>query len=345
MLEQNESFELAWEDCGPRKPGLTRVSDVTARQVSWLSYPFIPLGKISMIEGDPGLGKSQVSLSLATAVSTGSESAFPGLRLPEPSNVLIFCNEDGLEDTIKPRLVALKADQSRIHVFDASMQMEGGIETETEIGTYVNEVKPKLIIIDPITAYFSSKVDFNRANQVRKVLHKLSELAQKNDLAVVLIRHLSKGAKVKAVYQGLGSIDFTAACRSVMLVGADPEDRTNRAMVHIKCNLAPLADSQGFRVDDGFLAWTGPSSLSAARIAGTDLRESSQLDQAKDWLNEFLSEGPKLHSDIRSAANDAGISYRTLERAKKALSVQSERLTKGSYWSLPTLRFDQDRQT
>ena len=318
---------------------LRLMADIKAEAVSWLWKPFIPIGKVTLLEGDPGIGKSWVSLAIATAVSLGK--GLPGQEVREPADVVLASAEDGLGDTIRPRLDAMGADVSRIYAIDGALTLDDSGFALLE--TYLERVSPALLIIDPLVAFMGAEVDIHRANETRAVMARLARLAEKHDIAILAVRHLTKGNMSKAIYRGLGSIDITAACRSVLMAGSDPDNPQNRALVHIKSNLAPTGASIGYELKDGGFFWTGESNLTAAQILAADNSTgASELDEAIEFLKKELAKGPVLAKDVYRDAQDMGIAKRTLERAKSQAGIiarrQGEKGKRGSgvwYWQLP----------
>ena len=315
---------------------VVRLSDVQAEKVQWLWYPYIPLGKLTLLEGDPGLGKSWLTLALAASVSTGA--GLPGTDKLKPATALLLSAEDGLADTIKPRLAALEANCESIFALNKplALAVADGFE---ELERYVRQYQPKLVIIDPLFAYTGEKVDIHRANEARAITARLSKVAESHRCAIVALRHLRKSESSKAAYRGIGSIDFYAACRSVLLVGSDPGDSFKRVVVHTKHNLTPPGDSLGFCIDQGRFYWTGTSDATAGQVLAADSEEDrSDLDEAKSFLQEVLGSGPKDYQALMRQAKKAGISERTLRRAKRALgaiSEKSERKDGPWCWTLP----------
>ena len=237
---------------------LIKMSDVEPTKVEWLWYPYIPYGKITIIQGDPGEGKTTLILNLAALLSKGE-------KLPEseeksdPINIIYQTAEDGLSDTVKPRLIAAKADDERITVIDES-KLELSL-TDERLEQAIIETKAKLVILDPLQAYIGANVDMHRANEIRPVMKHLAEVAQRQQCAVVLIGHLNKAMGMKSSYRGLGSIDIPASARSVLLVGRIKDNPTVRVMAQIKSSLAPegepiafeLNKETGFRTEINFL--------------------------------------------------------------------------------------------
>ncbi len=334
-VAQLEKLADACPDYQPSDSGvkLRCMADVQPEAVSWLWNPYIPKGKLTLLEGDPGVGKSWVSLGIATAVSLGK--GLPGQEPSAPANnVVIASAEDGLGDTIRPRLDAMGGDVPRIFAIDGALTLDekGFVLLES----YLERVRPTLLIIDPLVAYLGASVDIHRANETRAVMSQLARLAEQFDVAILAVRHLTKGGQLKAIYRGLGSIDFTAACRSVLLAGCDAENPQNRALVHIKSNLAPVGPSIGYELREGGFYWTGESTLTAAQIlAADDGAAASELDEAIAFLKDELANGSVRAKDIYQAAQDTGIAKRTLERAKVKLQAKSRKIGDTWFWHLP----------
>ncbi len=326
-------------------PELIRMDTIEAEEVSWLWPGLIPKGKLTMMEGDPGCGKTWLSLCLAATVSNGAflpnQETGKVDHVVEPAEVLYMTAEDGIADTIKPRLDAVGAVDERIHLLEGVRDEKGrlnpvSLENMEPIEEAVETVKPALIIIDPIQGYLGGKTDMYRANEVRPLLASLGKLAERHGCAVVCIRHLTKGNSPKAVYRGMGSIDFAAAARSILLVGRDPDDQNKRAVIQTKNSLAEMSNAVGFTLERGEFLWTGQSDLTAARMFKNepDDEERSTLADAKEFLEQELSDGPVESATLKKAAQEQGISYATLRRAKDNMKIESVKTGgKGAKWA------------
>lgn len=317
------------------------LANVRAQRVKWLWYPYIPLGKVTLIDGDPGLGKSWVGLAIASACSNGD--ALPGGSVPTRARTLILSAEDGLGDTIRPRLDALGADLTMIDALDDALTFdERGL---ARLDRTVADLKPTLIVVDPLFAYTGKDLDMHRANEIRPVMRALAGLAETHHCAIVLIRHLTKGGRDKAIYRGLGSIDVTAACRSVLLVGADPDDHETRVLTQIKSNLAAFGPTLTYRITDGRFEWTGTSTLTAAQMLAEDdpNHDDEPINEAIDFLQSTLATGGVPFNELkRLAAGVGSFSIKTLRRAKKRLTVESRPIRSdgelvGWKWQLPRI--------
>ncbi len=334
-------------------PEIVRLSDVLPEEVRFLWMPYIPIGKITMAQGDAGLGKSWFTLVLTSSETTGSPH--PGMHGPkrEPRNVVILSGEDGLADTIRRRLDAVGADPSRVYAItaksttnDAGEKQEASI-TLSDIETLervVETYKPSLVIVDTLTEYLGSNVDMHRSNETRPVLSKLAKMAARHELAVIIVHHLNKSSMQKALYRGAGSYDFVAVARSVLLIAEDPNDPNLRVLAHVKSNLAPLGPSLGFKLEEGKFWWLGQHSATADDLLATPLTPEARFkrDEAGDLLRDVLAYGPTPVRDIKDAARDAGIGWRTVEEAQKAMGIKKRRVSKGNAgggrweWELPT---------
>ena len=244
---------------------MIHLSEVESQQIKWLWYPFIPYGKLSIVQGDPGDGKSTLILNIAAKLSRG-ECIDENMNIAEPVNVIYQTAEDGLADTVKPRLEAANADCSRISIIDESDKSVS--MTDDRIEEAIKRENAKLCIFDPIQAYLGGDTDMNRANEAREMTKKLGSIAERTGCAIVLIGHMNKGSGAKAAYRGMGSIDFFAVARSVMLVGRIEGQSNLRAMIQIKNNLAAFGHPKAFELaEDGF-HWLGDYEITADEVLG-----------------------------------------------------------------------------
>lgn len=233
---------------------LIKMSDVQSQEIEWLWFPFIPYGKLTIIQGDPGDGKTTLVLNIAAKLSKG-ERLDENMNITEPVNVIYQTAEDGLADTVKPRLELAGADCERIAVFDVSEKSLSMIDERPEEA--IVKTQAKLLILDPIQAYLGGGMDMNRANEARDMTKKLGALAEKHKCAIFLIGHMNKAAGNKAAYRGMGSIDFFAVARSVLLVGRVEGEPNIRAVVQIKNNLAVFGHSKAFELSENGFKWLG----------------------------------------------------------------------------------------
>lgn len=217
---------------------MIRMSDVEQTEVDWLWYPYIPFGKLTIIQGNPGEGKTFFAMQLAAACT--NQKFLPEMEPFEPFNMIFQTAEDGLGDTVKPRLLSAEANLDRVLVIDDA---ENPLTlADDRIEKAIRENNAKLMIIDPLQAFLGANVDMNRANEVRPIFRKLADIAQATGCAVVMIGHLNKASGAQSTYRGLGSIDITAVVRSLLFVGRVKDDPTTRVIV-TKRVLLHLQDS------------------------------------------------------------------------------------------------------
>jgi AAA domain len=330
-----------------RSPIAVRISDVQREEVTWLWHHRIPRGKLTIIEGDPGEGKSFLSQAIAAAVTVGF--GLPREARRDPESVVLMSAEDGLGDTIRPRLEDMGADLGRVIALRGLIDGDGKERPLTladldVIEKAIVEHQPALVIVDPIVAYVAGK-DTHKANEVRSLLAPLAALAEKHKTAVLTIRHLNKGTG-KAAYRGQGSVDFLAACRSAFLAGEDPENPDQKVLCHIKANLGPKTPSLTYTINEGRFLWGEETSITAEQVLAVPIEgdERSKVEEAKSFLEDTLSNGPVASSEVEKEAKGAGITQTTLRRAKTALGVKPKKASFGGgwIWSLPDRRCSSD---
>lgn len=315
---------------------LIRMSKVETQEIKWLWYPFIPYGKLTIIQGDPGDGKTTLVLNIAASLSKG-EGLDENMLLHEKVNVIYQTAEDGLADTVKPRLEAAGADCSRILVIDESDKPLSMIDERLEEAITTTEAK--LLILDPIQAYLGGAMDMNRANEARDMTKKLAALAEKTKCAIVLIGHMNKAAGNKAAYRGMGSIDFFAVARSVVLVGRVEGEENLRAVVQIKNNLAAFGHPKAFRLSEKGFEWLGDYEITADEVLGGIRPRTNKLDQAKRMLRQLAVTNSAISSkEVFDLAEEEGISKRTLESAKKELQIKAKKINNTWYWILEHIK-------
>lgn len=264
---------------------LISMDQVPIEEVQWLWYPYIPYGKLTIIHGDPGEGKTTLILRLAALLSQG-ESLPCDDRPQEPVKIIYQTAEDGLGDTIKPRLLAGDADCAQIKVIDETEASLTLLDERVEQA--ISETGARVMILDPVQAYVGTGVDMNRANEVRTVLAQLSRIAEKYKCAMILVGHLNKAQGTKSQYRGLGSIDFQAAARSVLIVGRVKEKPEVRVMAHEKSSLAPEGEPVAFELsaDNGF-RWLGHYDINTSRASGSGTPICKSTGRDKEALVEF----------------------------------------------------------
>ncbi|MDU4971626.1 MULTISPECIES: AAA family ATPase [Bacillota] len=311
---------------------MLRMADVELTSVEWLWFPYIPFGKLTIIQGNPGEGKTYFAMRLAAACT--NRKPLPGMEVLEPFNIIYQTAEDGLGDTVKPRLMEAEADLEKVLVID---DRDTPLTLADErIEKAIRENHARLVIIDPVQAFLGADVDMNRANEVRPIFRSLGDIAQDTGCAIVLIGHLNKAAGTQSTYRGLGSIDITAAVRSLLFIGKLKDSPTTRVLIHEKSSLAPPGQSLAFSLGDekGF-SWIGAYDITADELlARTDTAKTeSKTAQAEALILELLADGRKMPSaELEKAVNDRGISSRTMRTAKSRIGDRLVTEKNGASW-------------
>ncbi|MHB8860992.1 MAG: AAA family ATPase [Pirellulaceae bacterium] len=313
-------------------------ADIEAEPVHWMWPERIALGKLSLICGEPGLGKTFVACDIAARVSRGL--AFPDGSPCEVGEVALLTAEDGAGDTLRPRLDAAGADVSKVHIIEG-IRAPGGKEIFLNLGEHIGLMEAwlvqrptaKLLIIDPITA-FLGQTDSHENAAVRGILGPVAKLAERQGISVTGITHLNK-RETKALHRITGSIAFVAAARAAWLVATDPDDAggDRRLFLPVKNNLSRTS-GLAFAITDGRVAWEAePVLTSADDIDGEG--DASPRDEARNWLGDLLANGPVPAVQIWAKARVERIAERTLKRAKRELGIVSERVGDAWAWQLP----------
>lgn len=300
------------------------LSEVAPEAVRFLVEPYLPQGAFCLLEGDPGSGKSYLAAALGAALTRGK---VPDLgvqavgHVGRPRAVLYLTHEDR-QSTLRARFEAQGADLGRVLVVNDAPSLRDF----DPLRQLVEDHDPGLIVIDPIHALLEG-VNMTSANGVRVALAPLVKLAAKHEACVLAVRHLTKGGRGRALYRGLGSIDFAAVARSVLRIGVDPEGRGGNVLVHVKNSVGPLGQSLEFEIGDR-LDWLGHSELTARDLdaKSAPARGRSAVELAEDFVSQFLSTGAKPAAEVARAAATAGVTERTLERAEKNLGVRHLRV-------------------
>ena len=343
-----ENKKAEWKRSEPELK-LINMELVKVEQIEWLLYPFIPFGKVTIIQGDPGEGKTTMVLQIIAKLTRGEpillnkksqkeaqQDSEENLKQEvlsqdnpiQPVNVIYQTAEDGLGDTIKPRLLAAGADCSRVLVIDDREQPLTMVDVRIEEA--IMQTKARMVVLDPIQGFLGTDVDMHRANEIRPLMKRMAVLAEKYHCAIILIGHMNKNSNGKSSYRGLGSIDFQAAARSVLIVGRLKDEPETRVMCHVKSSLAPEGKSVAFRLDKetGF-QWIGEYDISADDLLSGDARgQKSRI--AKEFLLDILADGGMAQKKIEEEASKQGIKKKTLRNAKQELEIDS--VKRGNQW-------------
>lgn len=321
---------------------LVNMEQVEIEKIDWLLYPFIPFGKVTIVQGDPGEGKTTMVLQIIAKLTKGEavlpsgsdEPALEGKTMAlEPVNVIYQTAEDGLGDTIKPRLLSAGADCSRVMVIDDNNQALTMMDARLEEA--IIKTKARLVVLDPIQGFLGAAVDMHRANEIRPLMKRIAVLAEKYHCAIILIGHMNKNSNGKSSYRGLGSIDFQAAARSVLIVGRIKDEPEIRVVCHVKSSLAPEGKSIAFRLDkDTGFEWIGEYDISADDLLSGDNR-GQKIHAAKEFLKEILASGSVAQTKVAEEAESRRIKKKTLWNAKKELEIDSVKIGNQWFWMLP----------
>ena len=321
---------------------LINMEQVEIEKIDWLLYPFIPFGKVTIVQGDPGEGKTTMVLQIIAKLTKG-EAVLPSdsdesdleekTMALEPVNVIYQTAEDGLGDTIKPRLLSAGADCSRVMVIDDNDQALTMMDARLEEA--IIKTNARLVVLDPIQGFLGTAVDMHRANEIRPLMKRVAVLAEKYHCAIILIGHMNKNSNGKSSYRGLGSIDFQAAARSVLIVGRIKDETEIRVVCHVKSSLAPEGKSIAFRLDkDTGFEWIGEYDISADDLLSGDNR-GQKIHAAKEFLKEILASGSVAQTKVAEEAESRRIKKKTLWNAKKELEIDSVKIGNKWFWMLP----------
>ena len=306
-------------------------SSVTQRKVEWLWYPYIPYGKLTILQGDPGEGKSTFMLNVAALLTRGKNMP-DGYRVSEPQRVVYQTAEDNLADTVKPRLVSAGADCNKIaYIIDEENPLT--LE-DSRIESVIKQTQARLFILDPLQAYLSQDSDMFSAGKMRGQLKQIADIAAKYNCAVVIIGHMNKSSGEKNLYRGLGSIDIAAIARSVLMISKDKSDPSIRYMFPVKSSLAPEGCAIGFSLNrKSGLTWLGQRTIDTSQLRDYETVESKKSLAAR-VIVEILNEQDTYSADIVKKLKTLGISERTIQTVKKELGITSYRKNGVWLWHL-----------
>lgn len=316
---------------------LINMNDVVTEEVAWLWPGYIPAGKLTIVRGNPGEGKTMLMMHVISRLTQGRPlPSEPDDAFRDPVNCIYQTAEDGLGDTIKPRLEANGADCSRVFVIDETKDPLSFSDERIEAA--IRETKAKLFILDPLQAYLGAGVDMYRANEVRPQFHTLKVIAERTGCAIVLIEHLNKMKGMKAISRGLGSMDITGAARSVLLLAKPNPKEENVFLAPVKSNLTALNTTLVFTVEDNCMFFEGTADLTADELLESTKAEytQSKLDFVKEMLTGLFASGVDIPADkIYTFMKFQDVSKRTVDSAKKELGIKSLKTKDCWLWQWP----------
>jgi hypothetical protein len=347
----------------PRGLITVRLADVTPERVRWLWSGYLPAAKLTMLDGLPDVGKSTIALDLVARVSTAREMPDGSPGLTEPGAVVLFTAEDGVADTVRPRLDAAGGDPALVHVVRATRTVDDELRIVErfpelpadleQLAGVLADTAAALVVVDVLVAYLGDRVNSYRDQDVRRVLGPLAAIAEHSGAAMLLLRHPTKAGSTDAVLHGGGSIGIIGAARVGLLAGYDPDDsgddnRRRRLLAVAKCNIAPKSPTLAYRLvaagEHGCAAvvWEGPTRHRADELVIRDsIEERVDRRDAVTFLNELLTDngGQLAAKDVWTAAGDAGFGRSAIDRAAKALPIRKTKRGRGKdapwVWRLP----------
>lgn len=319
------------------------LADVEPEAIDWLWRSFLPRGKIVLLDGDPGQGKSMLSIDLASRLSTGTPFPETNRRF-HPINTVLLGAEDGLADTVRPRIEAAGGDLRRIFAINGAPDATGLLrpvilpDDIRWLKSIIRDVNAGFLVVDPLMAFLSSKTNAASDQDVRRALHALKLLAEELNVCVFVVRHLNKGGGEEPLYRGGGSIGIIGAARMGLLVGRHPENPQLRVLARTKSNLGAELGSLMYRIlveqDTPRIQWEGPCSFSARDLLRAT-KTPQGLDGASEFLLTVLADGAKPSVEIADLAEQEHIALPTLRRAKKKEGIIAYKTAEGWYWRLP----------
>lgn len=338
QIYRKENADMAEETKQTPKLELIRASEIDPKSVDWLWYPFIPYGKVTLVQGDPGDGKSTFLLTIAAMLTKGEPLPFTEPEtLPEPMCVIYQTTEDDADDTIVPRFIRANGDREKLIFIN---EKEAPISfDDARIEEAIKTTGAKLLILDPLSSYIGD-CQLNAANEVRPRFNHLIRIAKETNAAIVIVNHLNKMFGTKAIYRTPGSIDIVGAVRSALLIGRSKENDDERVMVQQKSNLAPTGTAIVFSVGEDGISFIKESELTADELLACSSdktgRPDTKTQEAMEIIRDLLSDGEEHEaSECEARLNEAGISKSTAKKAKRILGVVSSKPHYSWYWRLP----------
>lgn len=307
-------------------------SSVTQQKIEWLWYPYIPYGKLTILQGDPGEGKSTFILNVAALLTRGRDMP-DGYKVSGPQRVVYQSAEDNIADTVKPRLVAAMADCDKVaYIFDDEYPLT--LE-DSRIEKIIEQTGARLFVLDPLQGYLSQDSDLTNAGRMRSQLKRLADIAAKYQCAIVIVGHMNKASGEKNLYRGLGTIDIAAIARSVLMIARDKDNPSIRYMFPVKSSLAPEGAAVAFSMNDliGF-CWLGKRIINTKDLS-LFADEDNKTVLAAKVMKDVLSANDVMSSHIMRKLKLMDVSPRTINKVKKELGIESYRRDGSWYWHLP----------
>lgn len=319
-----------------------RASDVTPKEIKWLWYPYIPFGKVTLLQGDPGDGKSKLMLALSAFLSQGKPLPFTDENeAHEPMTIIYQTTEDDADDTVVPRFIASDGDRDRlIFISESKKNLTFG---DHRIRAAIEKYSARLLILDPLSSYIGDGCSLNAANETRAAFNHLISVAKDTGCAIVIIAHMNKSKDASPLYRTSGSIDIAGAARSILAIARTKNEEcpNERIMVQVKSNLAPTGSAILFEVNENGVDFLDELNLSAEQALSALLpkqgRPCEKLDAATDFIRDMLKDGKRLATDCEATLEAAGFKKSTVKKAKKNAGVFSEKEGFVWYWSLPAV--------
>jgi putative DNA primase/helicase len=335
----------------------TRASDVKQQPITWIWDKRLAQGKMTILTGDPGLGKSQIAIDIVARITRGSNWCDGGIA--PLGNCIILSAEDAADDTLCPRLEVAGANQDRVEIIESVVTQNGdrSFSLAHDLGALADTVKRignvSLIVIDPVTAYLGDKIDSHQTTAVRAVLEPLSRFAEQQRIAILAITHPPKATQSKAMHAFTGSLAFVAAAR-IALVALEEPDTERKLLLGVKNNLQRMPDGLGYhRVESttsaGIVAchvlWDDhPVDITADEALHASPDNEGKLKKAELFLKTYLKGGPAPQQEILAQGKALGLSSRTLQRAKRNLDISSDKTDYESGWTWTLPRYDEGCQ-
>lgn len=326
---------------------IIKASEVEVREIEWLWYPFLPFGKVTVLQGDSGDGKSLMTLKLAAMLTRGEPMPFTDGEGQEPVNVIYQSSEDDADDTIVPRFLKAGGDPERLLFISEKKKFL--TFSDERLLEALKQTKARLLILDPLSAYVGEGTQINSANAVRAQFRPLIEMAKELRCAILIIHHQNKQQGQKAINRASGSVDVIAAARSALLVARSGRDKPDeRILAQVKCNVGPTGNAITFSVCDGEIQWLNDDPQTADEVLGNVFagvgRPDTQMQLAKDALAHLLADGPKSQREIMDKMKAAGVGESTAKKAKAQLAIRSVKQGSLWFWSLPNAEGEANAQ-